>query len=329
MAACIHSSGTDNVQTNPLSFDPNRSQIDDVYNYAKFCIDIPGLVSSITKIHPKTIPSRKAIDTVDQDDLWLKMRDEARSDVEQEPILSSFYFSSILSHNSLESALANHLSMKLSNSSLPTTTLCDIFLGVFAEDQKIMRAVGDDLRAMRERDPACISYVHSFLNFKGFLACQAHRVAHKLWSQGRRTLALLIQNRVSEVFAVDIHPGARIGRGILLDHATGVVVGETAVIGDNVSILHNVTLGGTGKTWGDRHPKIGDGVLIGAGTCVLGNVRIGDGAKIGACSVVLKEVPSRTTAVGNPARLIGGKLNKIPGLTMDHTSYAEWSDYVI
>jgi serine O-acetyltransferase len=263
------------------------------------------------------------------------MKRQAQSDALQEPILSDYFFHSILSHDSLHTALANHLSVKLSNSTLPRDTLYQVFFGVLAEDQDIIAAVGHDLRAVKERDPACVSHVHGFLNFKGFLAIQAHRVAHKLWSQGRKILALVIQNRVSEVFSADIHPGAKIGRGILLDHATGVVVGETAVIGDNVSILHNVTLGGTGKASGDRHPKIGDGVLIGAGTCVLGNVRIGDGAKIGAGSVVLKGVPNRTTAVGNPARLIGGvenpvKLDKIPSLTMDHTSdISVWSDYVI
>ncbi|GAA0146139.1 acetyltransferase [Lithospermum erythrorhizon] len=267
---------------------------------------------------------------INGDVLWLMMKKEARSDIQKEPILCKYYFDSILNHDSLHGALANHLSMKLSNSSLPNETLCGLFHDLLSNDEEIIQSVKADLIAVKERDPACISYVHCFLNFKGFLACQAHRVAHKLWLNDRKVLALLIQNRVSEVFAVDIHPGAKIGKGILLDHATGVVVGETAVIGNNVSILHNVTLGGTGKASGDRHPKIGDGVLIGAGTCVLGNVMIQDGAKIGAGSVVLKEVPARTTAVGNPAKLIGGKLDKIPSLTMDHTSHiSEWSDYVI
>ncbi|XP_042040136.1 serine acetyltransferase 1, chloroplastic-like [Salvia splendens] len=267
--------------------------------------------------------------------LWLRIKDEARAVIAHEPILSNYYSTSILSHDSMESALANHISIKLSDSTLPFATLYDLFSAVLRDDQDILHAVCYDLLAVKERDPACIAYVHCFLNFKGFLACQAHRIGHNLWNKGRKILALLIQSRVSEVFAVDIHPGARIGRGILLDHATGVVIGETAVIGDDVSILHNVTLGGTGKACGDRHPKIGDGVLIGAGTCVLGNVRIEDGAKIGAGSVVLKRVPARTTAVGNPARLVGGKENpikmdKMPSFTMDQTSHiSDWSDYVI
>ncbi|KAK0598488.1 hypothetical protein LWI29_035134 [Acer saccharum] len=245
-----------------------------------------------------------------EDDLWFKIREEAQSDVKLEPILLNYYCFSVLSHNSLESALANHLAMKLSNPSLSTDALSQLFLSIFNEDHHIRKAIRDDLKAARERDPACISYVHCLLNFKGFLACQAYRVAHKLWSQqGSRTvMALLIQSRISDVFAVDIHPGAKIGRGIVIDHATGVVIGATAVIGDNVTILHNVTLGGTGKVSGDRHPKIGNGVLLGAGTKVLGNIRIGDEAKIGASSVVLKEVPPRSTAVGNPARLLVGAI---------------------
>ncbi|KAK8492668.1 hypothetical protein V6N13_141330 [Hibiscus sabdariffa] len=343
MAPCIDTSRT--TEHYQLSQCPNRCHPDENhYKSVNFCR--PTFTDHVLSIpfseyHTDFTHTRKFADfSVEEEEaeigaIWLKLKEEARLDAEQEPILSNYYYSSILSQNSLGNALANHLSIKLSNSSLPSCTLFDIFMGVVLKDNGFLKAVKEDLKAVKERDPACISYVHCFLNYKGFLACQAHRIAHKLWSQGRKILALLIQNRVSEVFAVDIHPGAKIGNGIFLDHATGVVVGETAVIGNNVSILHNVTLGGTGKVCGDRHPNIGNGVLIGAGTCILGNIKIGDGAKIGAGSVVLKEVPPRTTAVGNPARLIGGKenpvrLDKIPSLIMDHTSHiTEWSGYVI
>ncbi|KAL0560696.1 hypothetical protein IC582_001107 [Cucumis melo] len=316
----------------PLSSDPNSS-----LKILKFCRPTFSDHLSSLSISPNPQNTHDSLLPPSSDsDLWFLIRQEACSDVEQEPILSNYYITSILTHASMDKALANHLSIKLSNSSLPSSTLFQLFSDVLTDDGgEILRCAVRDLKAVKERDPACISYVQCFLNYKGFLAVQSHRIAHKLWSEGRKVLAMLIQNRVSEAFAVDIHPGAKIGCGILLDHATGVVVGETAVIGNDVSILHHVTLGGTGKDSGDRHPKIGDGVLIGAGTCILGNIKIGDGAKIGAGSVVLKDVPPRTTAVGNPARLIGGKVNpikldKTPSFTMDHTSHInEWSDYVI
>lgn len=175
-----------------------------------------------------------------------------------------------------------------------------------------------DIRAITERDPAATRFSEPLLYFKGFHALQTHRVAHWLWSEGRRELALFLQSRASEVFGVDIHPAARIGKGILVDHATGVVVGETAVVEDNVSILHEVTLGGTGKDCGDRHPKVRHGVLIGAGAKILGNVEVGEGAKIGAGSVVLEDVPAHATVAGVPAKVVGIAEGDEPARTMDH-----------
>ncbi|KAI3521423.1 hypothetical protein L1887_10889 [Cichorium endivia] len=262
----------------------------------------------------------------ESDWVWNEIKAEARRDAESEPALASYLYSTIISHSSLTRSLSFHLGNKLCSSTLLSTLLYDLFLNTFSSDASLLSATVADLRAARQRDPACISFAHCLLNYKGFLAIQAHRVAHRLWALNRKPIALALHSRIADVFAVDIHPAARVGKGILLDHATGVVIGETAVVGNNVSILHHVTLGGTGKVGGDRHPKIGDGVLIGAGATVLGNVKIGEGAKIGAGSLVMIDVPPRTTAVGNPARLVGGqekpKVHEdVPGETMDHTSF--------
>ncbi|CAD6202487.1 unnamed protein product [Miscanthus lutarioriparius] len=267
------------------------------------------------------------------DDVWDELRAEAQADADAEPLLRKFYGDLVLSRQSLEAALAAHLSAKLCVPGvLPQDALRDLLAAALAAHPDAGRAARADLRAARDRDAACERMVHCFLYYKGFLALQAHRAAHGLWSEGRSAAALLLQNRASEVFGVDIHPGARIGSGILFDHATAIVIGETAVVGNDVSILHGVTLGGTGKESGDRHPKVGDGVLIGAGASVLGNVRIGAGAKIGAGAVVLRDVPEGTTAVGNPAKAVGKKAapqrrrpEEQPGVTMEQGS----SDYVI
>jgi len=267
------------------------------------------------------------------DDVWDELRAEAQADADAEPLLRKFYGDLVLSRPSLESALAAHLSAMLCVPGvLPQDALRDLLAAALAAHPDAGRAARADLRAARDRDAACDRMVHCFLYYKGFLALQAHRAAHGLWSEGRSAAALLLQSRASEVFGVDIHPGARIGSGILFDHATGIVIGETAVVGNDVSILHGVTLGGTGKESGDRHPKVGDGVLIGAGASVLGNVRIGAGAKIGAGAVVLRDVPEGTTAVGNPAKAVGKKAapqrrrpEEQPGVTMEQG----WSDYVI
>jgi len=190
---------------------------------------------------------------------------------------------------------------------------------VFSADPSIAEAIRADLQAVVTRDPACRGYSVPLLYFKGFHALQSYRVGHHFWTTDRNALALYLQSRISEVFAVDIHPGARIGKGILFDHATSVVIGETSVIEDDFSMLHEVTLGGTGKEGGDRHPKIRRGVMIGAGAKVLGNIVIGEGAKIGAGSVVLEAVPPHCTVAGVPAKLVGYPSAALPALEMDQT----------
>jgi serine O-acetyltransferase len=252
-----------------------------------------------------------------QKKLWNKIREEALHYSASEPILASFFYSTILNHHSLKSALSYQLANRLDHPTMPGILLREVIEEAFTQSPEIMNAVMADIIAVQDRDPAVNDYSTALLYLKGFQAIQVHRVAHWLWKQNRITLALYLQNRSSELFSVDVHPAATIGKGIMFDHATGVVIGETAVIEDDVSLLQGVTLGGTGKTGGDRHPKIREGVMIGAGATVLGNIEIGKGAKIGAGSVVLYPVPAHTTVAGVPAKIVGVPSCEMPSLSMD------------
>lgn len=252
------------------------------------------------------------------DPVWERLQEEAVVTAREEPALASLLEDVILSRDCLEEALASRLSRKLAYHATPEGYLRDVFLEAFRADSLIGECIRRDIVCTFERDPACEDYLTPFLYYKGFQAISAYRVAHFLWQHNRKSLAYYFESLISEVFAVDIHPAAQIGGGIFLDHATGFVAGETAVIGDNVSILHEVTLGGTGKQTGDRHPKIRSGVLIGAGAKILGNVTVGECAKIGANSVILSDVPAHTTVVGVPGREIGQAREDSPALWMDH-----------
>lgn len=237
--------------------------------------------------------------------------------MEREPILAGFLHATILKHRTIESSLSLHLAGKLATESLPSMLVRELIDETLHNDPTIGEAICVDLQAVYDRDPASHGYMTPFLYFKGFHALQSYRMAHWLWTQDRRVLALHLQNRISEVFGVDIHPAARIGRGVMIDHGTSVVIGETAVVENNVSLLHEVTLGGTGKEIGDRHPKVRQGVLIGAGAKVLGNIEIGAGAKIASGSVVLDAVPPRTTVAGVPAEIVARNAVAEPALEMD------------
>lgn len=252
------------------------------------------------------------------DPVWDRIRKETQAEVDNEPILASFLYSTILNHGTLEAALGFHLAHMLDSATAPALLLREVIEGAFNSCRSIGEAIRADLLAVEERDSACNNLYVPFIYFKGFHALQAQRVSHCLWNDGRQSLALFFQNRVSSKFGVDIHPAAKLGKGIMLDHATGVVIGETAVVGNNVSILQSVTLGGTGKEEGDRHPKVGDGVLISAGAKILGNICVGEGAKVGAGSVVLQDVPPHTTVAGVPAKVVGRPKSEAPALDMDH-----------
>ena len=266
-----------------------------------------------SKTHPasKNTGSLCAASPVDLETVWASLRAEALRVVSEEPTLRLLVDDVILSRETLAAALSASLARRLAREDLPRATLEPFLTGVFEAHPDIVESAMRDLRAMFERDAACFSLLEPLLFFKGFLALTNYRVSHQLWHDGRRWLALYLQSVSSESFAVDIHPAARIGCGILLDHATSFVVGETAIIEDDVSILHEVTLGGTGKETGERHPIIRSGVLLGAGAKILGRVEIGAGAKVGAGSVVLADVPAHTTVAGVPAVIVGvsGELN--------------------
>jgi serine O-acetyltransferase len=261
--------------------------------------------------------------------VWAALRNQALAAAKSEPALYSLLNSVILQHSQFADALSYQLARKVADYELEAMSIRELCEEAYAAAPHLVDQAEADLKAVFERDPACKSYVQPFLFFKGFQALQTYRLAHWLWTQGRSTLAFYLQSRMSEIFQVDIHPAAKIGSGVFLDHGTGVVIGETAVVGDDVSMLHGVTLGGTGAEWGDRHPKIGRGVLLGAGAKVLGNIVIGDYAKVASGSVVLKPVPPHCTAAGVPARLVNCPTCEEPARTMDHTLADVVYDYVI
>ncbi|MEO2030130.1 MAG: serine O-acetyltransferase [Fuerstiella sp.] len=250
--------------------------------------------------------------------VWESIRESAVENVRKEPMLASFLHATILNHDRFEDAVSFHLAGKLQSNSLSGMQLREVIDHAFSQDTRISESIQADISAVRERDPAVKCCMVPLLYLKGLHSLASYRIAHWLWNDGRQLLALHLQNRMSEVFGADIHPAAGIGRGILIDHGTSVVIGETAIVEDNVSMLHEVTLGGTGKESGDRHPKVRRNVLIGAGAKILGNVEIGEGAKIGAGSVVLTEVPPHCTFAGVPAVLVGRPQSEEPSLEMNH-----------
>lgn len=259
--------------------------------------------------------TRAKVATVDP--VWQRVREEADAAIACEPLLGGMIHSSLLHHATMEHALAYRFSMKLASREMSEQILREIADEAYQADPSLGQVARADLVAVLDRDPACHRYLQPLLFFKGYQAVQAYRVGHWLWGAGRTDLAYFVQMRVSEVFGVDIHPAARIGRGVMIDHAHSIVIGETAVVGDNVSMLHSVTLGGTGKQDGDRHPKIGDGVMIGAGAKILGNIQVGHCSRIAAGSVVLQDVPACSTVAGVPARVVGTAGCAQPAVMMD------------
>lgn len=267
----------------------------------------------MTAKHETTTQGLSSVDPV-----WSRIRKEAEHAIECEPLLGGMMQLSVLHHPSFERALSYRMSVKLASGEMSEQILREIADEAIGSEPEIGAAARADLVATQERDPACERLIEPLLYFKGYQALQAYRVAHWLWLQKRRDMAQFLQARVSEVFGVDIHPAATVGRGIMIDHAHSIVIGETARVGDNVSMLHSVTLGGTGKEHGDRHPKIGCGVLIGAGAKVLGSITVGNCSRIAAGSVVLHDVAAKMTVAGIPAKVVGESGCPQPSLSMDH-----------
>jgi serine O-acetyltransferase len=262
--------------------------------------------------HSRTTTAIKQVDPV-----WARIRNEAEDIVRREPQIASFIYSAILHHDTLEASVMYRVSERLDHVDVSGELIRQAYADALEDEPQTGEAFRADIVATFDRDPACDRFIDPVLYFKGFHAIQIHRLAHWLWGRGRKDFAYYLQSRSSAVFQCDIHPAARIGRGMFLDHATGLVVGETAVIGDDVSMLQDVTLGGTGKEDGDRHPKIRHGVLIGAGAKILGNIEVGHCARIAAGSVVLKAVPHNVTVAGIPAKVIGDAPCADPSRTMD------------
>lgn len=251
-----------------------------------------------------------------ENDIWADLKRVAIEEAEKEPLLADHLYDLVTRHPGFPEALAYLLSVHLCSSTLDGDALHDLFRETLTAHPEIATAALYDLKATRERDPACENVLVPFLYYKGYKALQTHRVAHALHTEGRRHVARFLQSRSSDVYAVDINPGATIGKGVFIDHATGIVIGETAVVEDDVSMLHEVNLGGTGKVTGDRHPKIRRGVMIGAGAKILGNIEVGEGSKIAAGSVVLKAVPPHTTVAGVPAKPVGTPSSEVPAFDM-------------
>lgn len=251
------------------------------------------------------------------DPIWSAVREEARAIVDADPALATFVHSTVLYKKRLEDAVIARIADRLHSRELPDVVVRQMFETMLDDWPEWSNIVRIDIAAVYDRDPACERFIEPVLYFKGFHAIQTHRLAHWCWNRGRKDFALYLQSRSSQVFQTDINPAAKLGKGIFLDHATGLVVGATAVIGDNVSILHGVTLGGTGKETGDRHPKIGSGVLLGAGATVLGNITVGNCSRVAAGSLVVKAVPNNVTVAGVPARVLGFAGCAEPSRAMD------------